>query len=221
MSDKTYDLVYLPDGKFFDASKAAGLDNLSKLRVRIVGNKFFVDLIKETGAKDVRIKRIAQLLEGLSKYVKEFCNTCDDAFEICAKDPRRYRGPHYQLEALKVNMNRTADYAYEYAKRIILYLDLLNTTGSTMEDSAKLTIQTSVTTQKELIFEARWSVIKEMALDVRPPPGPASLPYGHVSIMLFASHVPSSIIPLVISFSFHSFPACFRPIGANLLTICS
>ncbi|ROW10454.1 hypothetical protein VMCG_01698 [Cytospora schulzeri] len=179
MSDKAYDRVYLPDGKCIDTSKKAGLDALTKLRVRIVGNNFFIDLIGESGVRDERIKRIAQLLEKLNKYAKEFSNVCDDAFEICAKDPRRYRGPHYQLEALKKHMDRTADYAYEYAKRVLLYLELLSTTGSTMVASARLTLQTSMTTQKELIFAARWSVIKEMALDVRPPPGPASLPYGH------------------------------------------
>ncbi|KUI72759.1 hypothetical protein VM1G_08161 [Cytospora mali] len=179
MSGKAFDLVYLPDGKFFDASKAAGVDNLEKLRVRMAGNTFFINLIGETGTKDVRIKRIASLLEGVNKYVTEFCNICDDAFEICDKDPRRYRGPHYQLAALKAGMDRAADYAYEYSKRILLYLELLRTTGSTMEDGAKRTLQTSIETQKKLIYEARWSVIKQMNLDVRPPPGPGSLPYGH------------------------------------------
>nr|AQT26493.1 MAT1-1-2 [Valsa mali] len=179
MGGKAYDLVYLPDGKFFDASKAAGVDNLEKLRVRMAGNTFFINLIGETGTKDVRIKRIASLLEGVNKYVTEFCNICDDAFEICDKDPRRYRGPHYQLAALKAGMDRAADYAYEYSKRILLYLELLRTTGSTMEDGAKRTLQTSIETQKKLIYEARWSVIKQMNLDVRPPPGPGSLPYGH------------------------------------------
>lgn len=185
MSGKAYDLVYLPDGKTIDASKAAGLDNLAKLQVRIAGNNFFIDLIGETGTKDLRIKRIAQLLEGLNKYAKQFCKVCDDAFEVCAKDPRRYRDSHHHLEDLKKNMDRAADYVYEHAKRILLYLEHLRTTGSKMDDSARLTLQTSMTTQKELIFAARWSVIKEMALDVRPPPGPASLPYGHVRFMPF------------------------------------
>ncbi|ROV87081.1 hypothetical protein VSDG_10005 [Cytospora chrysosperma] len=179
MSGKAYDLVYLPDGKTIDASKAAGLDNLAKLQVRIAGNNFFIDLIGETGTKDLRIKRIAQLLEGLNKYAKQFCKVCDDAFEVCAKDPRRYRDSHHQLEDLKKAMDRAADYVYEHAKRILLYLEHLRTTGSNMDDSARVTLQTSMTTQKELIFAARWSVIKEMALDVRPPPGPASLPFGH------------------------------------------
>lgn len=200
MSGMASDLVYLPDGKSFDASKAAGLDNLAKLRVRIAGNNFLIDLIRETETRDVRIKRIAELLEGLSKYVKEFCKTCDVTFEICAEDQRRHKGPHYQLESLKADMDRNADYAYEHAKRILLYLELLNTTGSTMENSAKVTMKSNVTTQKELIYEARWAVIKEMALGARPPPGPASLPYGHVSFLHFTSDVPSSILPLIKTF---------------------
>ncbi|ROW07185.1 hypothetical protein VPNG_07387 [Cytospora leucostoma] len=174
-----YKLVYLPDGKTIDASKEAGVENLAMLRVRIVGNKYFVDLIAESGTKDARIKRVAQLLQKVSRHETDFCNFCDEAFEICAKDPRLYRGPHFQLSQLKDSMDRAGDFMYEYSKRILLYLELLRTTGSTMDDSARITIQTSITTQKELLYAARWSVIKEMALDVRPPPGPASLPYGH------------------------------------------
>lgn len=185
MSGRAYELVYLPDGRAIDASKEAGLDNLMKLRARIAGNNFFVDLIRETGVSDVRILRIGQLLQGVTRYGKEFCNVCDDAFDICAKDPRRYRGPNFHLTNLKVSMNRMADYAYEYAKRILLYLELLDTTGSVMHDSAKATIKITIETQKELIYAVRWSVLHEMGLDVRPPPGPANLPYGHVSFSYF------------------------------------
>lgn len=193
MSGKAYDLVYLPDGKVIDASKEAGVDSVVQLRMRFAGNQFFIDLIRESNIKDVRIKRIAQLLKGLSQSGKEFSDICDAAFDICAKDALRYKGPQAKLTEMKKNMDRAADYAYEYSKRILLYLELLDTTGCKMQESARVTLKTSIMTQKELIYAARWSVIKQMALDVRPPPGPGSLRYGHVSSSCIRFSPPPSI----------------------------
>ncbi|KKY31412.1 putative mating type protein [Diaporthe ampelina] len=91
MDIENHTKVYLPNNIVVDASKEAGKAYRDDIIIRMAGNKYFAQVLRQGGTqKDQRILRVARLLDQLNGQEKKLCDLTDEVFDICAKEQRRY-----------------------------------------------------------------------------------------------------------------------------------
>lgn len=171
--------VYLPNNVVIDASKEAGKAYRDDIVIRMAGNTYFAQILRRGGTqKDQRILRVARLLDQLNGQEQRLVELTDELFDICAKEKRRYVGFHPHLESLMKNVRYAADFVDEYAKRVILYLDYHRTHGIGLGDTARSSLESSVSKQREMTTGLVWSAAMTNPAGKIRPPGPGRLPYG-------------------------------------------
>lgn len=179
MDIENHTKVYLPNSVVVDASKEAGKAYRDDITIRMSGNKYFADLLRQGGVqKDQRILRVARLLDQLNGQEKALIKLTDEVFDICAKEQLRYVGFHPRLERLIKDVRHNADFVDEFAKRVGLWLDYHRTHGIGLGDTARSSLQRSVSEQRKLTTGLVWSAVMTSPTGKIRPPGPGKLPYG-------------------------------------------
>lgn len=179
MDIENHTKVYLPNNIVVDASKEAGKAYRDDIIIRMDGNKYFAQVFRQGGTqKDPRILRVARLLDQLNGQEKNLCDLTDEVFDICAKEQLRYVGFHPRLERLIKDVRRAADFVDEFAKRIILWLDYHRANGIGLGDTARSSLESSVSKQREWTTGLVWSAAMASPAGKIRPPGPGKLPYG-------------------------------------------
>lgn len=179
MDIENHTKVYLPNSVVVDASKEAGKAYRDDITIRMSGNKYFADLLRQGGVqKDQRILRVARLLDQLNGQEKALIKLTDEVFDICAKEQLRYVGFHPRLERLIKDVRHNADFVDEFAKRVGLWLDYHRTHGIGLGDTARSSLQRSVSEQRKLTTGLVWSAVMASPTGKIRPPGPGKLPYG-------------------------------------------
>lgn len=179
MDIENHTKVYLPNNVVVEASEEAGKAYRDDIIVRMAGNKHIAQVLRKAGTqKDPRILRVARLLDQLNGQEEKLVELTDELFDICAKEKRRYVGFHPRLESLMKNVRYAADFVDEYAKRVILWLEHLRTTGSTLSDSYMTILGNSCSRQREMTTGLVWSAAMTNPAGKVRPPGPGKLPYG-------------------------------------------
>nr|BAE93758.1 mating type gene [Diaporthe sp. 930811-14] len=176
MDVENHKYVYLADNVTVDASKEAGQSYLKEIRVRMAGNKYVAHVLRQGGSQDPRIKRVARLLEQLNGQEQAMCDFCVEVFDTCARNPVRYVGFDPHLDNLMKKLRRAADYADEFGKRILLWVEHLRITGSVLSDTASRSLESSLPIQRDMTLGIVWSAAMACPAKIRPP-GPSSLPY--------------------------------------------
>ncbi|KAJ0123428.1 mating type [Diaporthe amygdali] len=176
MDVENHKYVYLADNVTVDASKEAGQSYLKEIRVRMAGNKYVAHVLRQGGSQDPRIKRVARLLEQLNGQEQAMCDFCVEVFDTCARNPVRYVGFDPHLDNLMKKLRRAADYADEFGKRILLWVEHLRITGSVLSDTASRSLESSLPIQRDMTLGIVWSAAMACPAKIRPP-GPGSLPY--------------------------------------------
>lgn len=179
MDIENHTKVYLPNNVVIDASKEDGKAYRDDIVIRMAGNKYFAQILRKAGTqKDQRILRVARLLDQLNGQEQRLVELTDELFDICAKEKLRYVGFHPRLERLMKDVRYAADFVDEYAKRVVLWVGHLRTTGSTLSDSAMTTLGDSCSKQREMTTGLVWSAAMTNPAGKIRPPGPGKLPYG-------------------------------------------
>ncbi|KAL1858334.1 hypothetical protein Daus18300_009952 [Diaporthe australafricana] len=177
MDSENHKYVYLPNNVTVDASEEAGLGYLMQLRIRSVGNQYYIDVIREGNHKDVRVKRVAQLLQDLNRQEKALCDLSQQVFDIRTENERRYIGNDPRLEVIMKKLGCHADFVAEFAKRVILWLDHLRIAGSKLSDQTRRTLEHSMSVQRDLTKGLFWSATMASRVGKIRGPVPGSLPY--------------------------------------------
>lgn len=179
MDIENHTKVYLPDNVVIDASRDDGKAYRNDIKMRMAGNKYFAQVLRQGGVqKDQRILRVARLLDQLNGQEQRLVELTDELFDICDKEKLRYVGYHPRLEKLIKDVRCAADFVDEFAKRVVLWLEHLRTTGSTLSDSARTTLGDSVSKQRDMTLGLVWSAAMANPAGKIRPPGPGRLPYG-------------------------------------------
>lgn len=179
MDIENHKKVYLPGNVVVDASREAGKAYRTDISIRMAGNKYFAKVLQQGGVqKDQRILRVARLLDQLNGQEQQLIDLTDELFEICDREQLRYVGYHPRLERLMKDIRYVADFVDEYAKRVGLYLDYHRTHGIGLGDTARSSLQTSISKQREFTTGLVWSAAMANPAGMIRPPGPGKLPYG-------------------------------------------
>lgn len=179
MDIENHTKVYLPNSVVVDASREAGKAYRDDIDMRMAGNKYFAQVLRQGGIQtDQRILRVARLLDQLNGQEKALCDLTDEVFDICDKEQLRYVGNHPHLERLIKDVRYTADFVDEYAKRILLWLDYHRTNGIGLGDTARSSLASSVSKQRDMTTGLVWSAAMASPTGKIRPPGPGRLPYG-------------------------------------------
>lgn len=179
MDVENHTKVYLPDNVVVDASREDGKAYRNDILMRVAGNKYFAQILRQGGVqKDQRILRVARLLDQLNGQEKRLVELTDQLFEICDKEKLRFVGYHPRLEGLIKDVRRTADFVDEYAKRVALWLDYHRVHGIGLGDTARSSLEHSVSKQRDMTLGLVWSAAMANPAGKIRPPGPGNLPYG-------------------------------------------
>lgn len=179
MDIENHTKVYLPNSVVVDASREAGKAYRDDISMRMAGNKYFIQVLRQGGVqKDQRILRVARLLDQLNGQEQKLIDLTDELFEICDREKLRYVGYHPRLERLMKDVRYTADFVDEFAKRVGLWLDYHRTHGIGLGDTARSSLQNSISKQREFTTGLVWSAAMANPAGMIRPPGPGKLPYG-------------------------------------------
>lgn len=179
MDIENHTKVYLKDSVVVDASREAGKAYRGDITIRMAGNKYFAQVLRQGGIQnDQRILRVARLLDQLNGQEKSLIELTDEVFDICDKEKKRYVGYHPRLERLIKDVRYAADFVDEYAKRIVLWLEYHHTNGIGLSDTARSSLSSSVSKQREMTLGLVWSAVMASPAGKIRPPGPGKLPYG-------------------------------------------
>nr|BAE93752.1 mating type gene [Diaporthe sp. P-Pt-16] len=179
MDIENHNKVYLPNNVVVEASREAGKKYRDDISIRMAGNKYFAKVLQQGGIqKDQRILRVARLLDQLNGQEQKLIDLTDELFEICDREKLRYVGYHPRLERLMKDVRYAADFVDEYAKRVGLWLDYHRTHGIGLGDTARSSLQNSISKQREFTTGLVWSAAMTNPAGKIRPPGPGKLPYG-------------------------------------------
>ncbi|KAG6367223.1 hypothetical protein INS49_001408 [Diaporthe citri] len=178
MDIENHGKVYLPD-RVIHASREDGKAYRNDISMRMAGNKYFIQILRQGGVqKDQRILRVARLLDQLNGQEQKLIDLTDELFDICDREKLRYVGYHPRLERLMKDVRYAADFVDEYAKRVGLWLDYHRTHGIGLGDTARSSLQNSISKQREFTTGLVWSAAMANPAGMIRPPGPGKLPYG-------------------------------------------
>lgn len=193
MDIENHNKVYLPNNVVVEASREAGKKYRDDISIRMAGNKYFAKVLQQGGIqKDQRILRVARLLDQLNGQEQKLIDLTDELFDICDREKLRYVGYHPRLERLMKDVRYAADFVDEYAKRVGLWLDYHRTHGIGLGDTARSSLQNSISKQREFTTGLVWSAAMTNPAGKIRPPGPGKLPYG---VRAFSSHTYTTSSP--------------------------
>ncbi|KAI7784612.1 mating type [Diaporthe eres] len=179
MDIENHNKVYLPNNVVVEASREAGKKYRDDISIRMAGNKYFAKVLQQGGIqKDQRILRVARLLDQLNGQEQKLIDLTDELFDICDREKLRYVGYHPRLERLMKDVRYAADFVDEYAKRVGLWLDYHRIHGIGLGDTARSSLQNSISKQREFTTGLVWSAAMTNPAGKIRPPGPGKLPYG-------------------------------------------
>lgn len=186
MDIENHKKAYLKDGVVVDASREAAKAYRNEMYRRMAGNKYFSQIFLQGGEihKDQRLLRVSRLLDQLNEQEKALLDSTDELFDVCDKEKLRYVAIHPHLERLMDDIRYAADFADEYARRMGLWLDYHRRNGIGLADSARSSLEDSVSRQRDMTCGLVWAAAMANPAGRIRPPGPGKLPYGVRSSLL-------------------------------------
>lgn len=149
---------------------------IESFRVRVSSNRQLVLILSEN-IKDLRVKRIASLLEEITPHSEAICISTQQVYEICQNAHILHRGFHPQLSFLKEEMVTASSYLAEVLKRILLYLEHMQIIGSKLPGNIMHLTKSAITEQKQLADQLRLQAFQAIKTAVSRTPGPGVMPH--------------------------------------------